>query len=429
MSKALLHGASANLLARVSGLAASFLNIFLLGRLLNIADFGLWAWLFAIYSLITSQDFGYISAMRVRIGRHIQTEKSQQQRLLYTAALLMTIFVLVVVIFGIFGYSFIFGNSTEEERLRNLAIFCSSATILGTVSAQALLAHLHTAIVGLVETLRSIIQIIIYALAYFFNWSLTSLVFCFFITCLIYIPLVTKLYLSTTRWQFSEIYFTAKNHWAQLKSIGLTLCKEGWILWVVQIGMTMLIGSDVYLSGFFLEPQDVAKVNIISRFQLLGVGLLAAALTPVIAGFVVQVESVDKRLATKKINAAYLIFLGVGFLYSAVFFSWGQSLSMLWGHIEIDYPIVFVLSGLLLFLTLSTTLMQIFLQFPMVSVRLGPWLISIIVLKIFLSGWLTALYGYIGIFMASIVAVSIFLILSHSLILKQGIYERLHTAP
>jgi O-antigen/teichoic acid export membrane protein len=203
MSKALLHGASANLLARVSGLAASFLNIFLLGRLLNIADFGLWAWLFAIYSLITSQDFGYISAMRVRIGRHIQTEKSQQQRLLYTAALLMTIFVLVVVIFGIFGYSFIFGNSTEEERLRNLAIFCSSATILGTVSAQALLAHLHTAIVGLVETLRSIIQIIIYALAYFFNWSLTSLVFCFFITCLIYIPLVTKLYLSTTRWKFS----------------------------------------------------------------------------------------------------------------------------------------------------------------------------------------------------------------------------------
>jgi len=427
MSKSLLQGASANLLARVSGLTASFLNIFLLGRLLNITDFGLWAWLFAIYSLITSQDFGYISSMRVRIGRNIQTEKSEQQRVLYTTALLMTFFVLIVVALGVLGYSLVLGTSTEEEHLRNLAILCSSATILGTVSAQALLAHLHTAIVGLVETLRSVIQIVIYTLAYFFHWSLTTLVFCFFITCLLYIPLVTRLYLSITRLDFSIICFTAKNHWTQIKSTGLTLCKEGSILWIIQIGMTMLIGSDVYLSGFFLEPQDIAKVNIISRFQLLGVGLLAAALTPVIASFVVQVGSVDKKLVIRKINAAYLIFLGIGLLYAAVFFSWGESLSMLWGHIEIDRPIVFALSGLLLFLTLSTTLMQIFLQFSVVSARLGPWLMAIIILKIFLTGWFSASYGYIGIFMASVIAVSIFLILAYFLILKQGIYERLHT--
>lgn len=429
MSKELLQGASANLIARVSGLAASFLNIFLLGRLLSIADFGLWAWLFAIYSLITSQDFGYISAMRVRIGRNIQTEKSEQQKLLYVTALLMTIFALTLVALGVFGWNLVFGNTAEEQYLRNLAILCSTATILGTVSAQALLAHLHTTIVGLVETVRSIIQIIIYSLAYFLDWGLTTLVFCFFITCLLYIPLVTKLYLSITKWDFSAIFFTAKNHWAQMKSTALSLCKEGWILWVVQVGITMLISSDVYLSGFFLEPQDVAKVNIISRFQLLGVGLLAAVLTPVIAGFVVQVGSVDKKIVLRKINAAYLIFLGIGILYSAIFFSWGESLVMLWGHIEIDHPVVFALSGFLLFLTLSTTLMQIFLQFSIVSWRLGPWLMIIIVLKICLSGWLTALYGYMGIFISSIVAVSIFLILSYSLILKQGIYERLHTTP
>ncbi|MBU3593262.1 hypothetical protein ICN42_04030 [Polynucleobacter sp. 71A-WALBACH] len=428
MSKAIYVGAIANLAARLTGLVASFLNVLLLGRLLNADEFGIWAWLFAIFSLITAQDFGYISAMRVRIGKNLGPGNSAENKALYATTFLMTVVILLLIAFGVLVYSTLHTETKDHASLRNIAIICSSITILGTVSAQSLLAHLETSIVGYIEAARSIVQISIFSAAYFFNWSLTALVIYFFLSAMLYVPLVGKIFLLTTGWTSAEILKITIAHFQKTKLIALSLLKEGWVLWIVQIVMVMLLGSDVYLAGFFLAPEDVAKVSVISRFQLLGVGLLAAALIPVIANFVAHLGKITKSSVMHKIHQGYLIFFAVGLFYAVVFTFIGQPVAQLWSHIYIDKPFVFSLSGLLLFLTLSATLMQIFIQFSEVSKALAVWLAPLIAIKIFLSQFLSSHFGYSGIFMASIVTVALFLMLSYSLLFRQGLYERLCSA-
>ena len=427
MSKAiLLKGAVANVLARSAGLVASFLNVFLLGRLFNASEFGLWAWLFSIFILVTSQDFGYISAMRVQIGGTLKSETPSEQKILYGTAFLMTLAVVASAFVGVTVYSLIWNESSSDPLLRNLAILCSVTTILGTVSAQALLANLHTAMIALIEAARSIIQILIFTLAYFFNWDLKILVFCFFFTSILYVPLVGKIYVMTTGWGFKEILLTVKGNLQKVRVTAVKLLQDGWILWITQIGMTMLISSDVYLSGFFLGDEDIAKVNVVTRFQLLGVGILGAALTPIIAHFVVQVGDVSKKNAQNKILLGYFFFFFIGLFYALIFTTWGQTLAQLWSHVDVNKPLVFAYSGVLFFLMLSVTLMQIFLQFSVISKALAPWLALLIAIKIGLSQYLVSNYGYIGIFMASIFVIAFFLVVSYSLLFKQGLYERLH---
>lgn len=425
MTQTLAKGAVSNLAARVLGLLASFLNVYLLGRLLTPNDFGLWVWLFSIFTLITSQDLGFISAMRVRMGRCLSENNSEKIHLLYCAAWLWVILLIVCLVVGITLYDLWKGQTSEELVYRNLAIICSTCTLLGTVSAQGLLARLQSSIVGAIEGLRALVQIAIYLAAYAFDFTLTMVVYAFFLTALLYVPLVTKVYWRIADFSFRDIVFLTGKHFPKIRSTSAVIFREGLLLWVGQLGMTMLINSDVYLAGYFMSDSDVAKVGVVSRFQLLGVGLLAAALLPVCASFVVQIGQVTKLYVVQKIRQAFLMFFLSGLVYIGVTSLWGAELILLWSTVVINEPSVFVMSGVLFALVLSVTLLQIFLQFTVLAKALVFWFILAVLIKITLTALLVPILGYIGVFGASIVSTSLFLIVALSWLFKFGGFEKI----
>lgn len=425
MTQNLAKGAVSNLGARVLGLLASFLNVYLLGRVLTPNDFGLWVWLFSIFTLITSQDLGFISAMRVRMGRFLSEDNTEKIHIIYCTALLWVILIVVCLTVGIYLYDLLNGESSEEFVYRNIAMICSTCTLIGTVSAQGLLARLQSSIVGTIEGLRALVQIAIYLAAYVFDFTLAMVVYTFFLTALLYVPLVTKVYWRFADFPFRNIAFLTVTHFQKIRSTSVVIFREGALLWVGQLGMTMLINSDVYLAGYFMSDGDVAKVGVVSRFQLLGVGLLAAALLPFCASFVVQIRQVTKLYVLQKIRQAFLMFFVSGLVYISVTSLWGAELILLWSTVEINEPSVFVMSGILFALVLSVTLLQIFLQFTIFAKALVFWFVLAVLVKIALTALLVPTLGYIGVFCASVVSISLFLIVAVSWLFKFGGFEKI----
>lgn len=425
MTQHLVKGAASNLAARILGLLASFLNVYLLGRALGASDFGVWIWLFSIFTLITAQDFGYISAMRVRIGRCVAKNDLDGILILYVSALLLTLLVVTTLIMAIPIYDLWIGRPTDETIYRNFAVICSAFTLIGTVSGQALLARLESATVGIVEALRSLIQIFIYLMAYAFDFSLKTIVCVFYLTTILYVPLVTKIYWSFANLSLKRVQLVVRDSFITMRKVSGSIIKEGALLWGVQIGMGMLMNSDVYLAGYFMPDTEVAKVGVVSRFQLLGVGLLAATLIPFSASFVIRIESFAKSTVLEKIRQAFGWFTLAGLSYVLVTYIWGSQLVMLWSTIEIDSPSVFVISGALFTLMLCVTLMQIFMQFSAFAAALIPWLLLVIMAKILLTASLVPAYGYLGVFIASAGAAVLFLVVTLVWLFKFSGFEKI----
>lgn len=425
MTHHIIRGAISNLAARLLGLAASFLNVYLLGRLLNSNDFGLWIWLFAIFSLITAQDFGYISAMRVRMGQDIAKGHPKAVSVIYVSALFLTLIIISLLAGGIPLYDVWSGHASDEKNYRNLAIICSAFTLLGTVSAQALIATLRTTVVSAIEAFRSLAQIIIYLLAYVMDLSVGAVVYIFFLTTLLYVPLVTKVYWQSANISLYDIVHIIRLHYLQVQKASKSILKDGALLWGGQIGITMLVNSDVYLAGYFMPDSEVAKIGVISRFQLLGVGLFAAALMPLSANFVVQIGSLAKTLVMNKIRQALVLFTLAGLLYIFVTYAWGSELIMRWSTIEIDNKNAFLLSGMLFTLMLCVTLLQMFMQFTVFAGAMVLWLLLMVIVKIGLTASFVSSFGYLGVFGASIIASAVFLAIALVWLARYGGFERI----
>lgn len=425
MTKSLVKGTASNLVARALGLLASFLNVYLLGRSLGASDFGLWIWLFSIFTLITAQDFGYISAMRVRIGRCVAKNDLDGILIFYVSALLLTLVVVTTLIMGIPFYDQWVSRPRDETIYRNFTIICSALTLIGTVSAQALLARLESAAVGMIEAIRSLVQIFIYLVAYLFDFSLATTVYVFYLTTILYVPLVTKIYWNFANASLVNVLLVVRESFRKVREASSSILKEGALLWGVQIGVVMLMNSDVYLSGYFMSDTEVAKVGVVSRLQLLGVGLLAAALMPFSASFVIQIESMTKPIVFEKIRQAFGWFSLAGLFYVLATYMWGSELVMLWSTIEIENRAVFILSGALFTLMLCVTSMQIFMQFAVFAGALVPCMFLVIIAKILLTAALVPVYGYLGVFVASVVAAVFFLMITLTWLFKLRGFEKI----
>lgn len=400
-----------NIAGRLVGIFSTFLSVFLLGRLFSVEEFGLWTWLFSIFGLINAQDFGFIAAMRVKLGQQFASGDPDSQKLWFVSGLFLTVLTVVGIFLAyvVFGKRFESGIGDERYYASLLVVACSLFTVFGMCFCHALMAFLESAWVGIAEGLRAFFQVLSIYVAYEFEMGFVGALCLFYAATALYTPFVAWVFMQHRDWAFSQLWMTLVKRWSMVKATIFALLRSGWFLWLSQIGLAFLSISDVFLAGLFLPEADVAYVNVITRLVLVGVGVVGASLIPAMGHFVSSLTSWNSALIMRRVGVAILIFYAIGTCYSLFLWLFGAALVKWWSTLGIETEAPFIMVGLLFAAMTSVTLMQIFIQFPGYCRKVLPGLFVCILFKIALTVLFTSDFGYVGVFYACFVSNTLFL--------------------
>lgn len=401
-----------NVAGRLVAIFSTFLSVFLLGRLFSVEEFGLWTWLFSIFGLINAQDFGFIAAMRVKLGRAFAASDAEGQRLWFAAGLLLTLITISGIFLSYLAFGKYLGNSSDGNGryyATLLVVFCSLFTVLGMCFCHALMAFLESAWVGFAEGLRALFQVMSIYVAYELKLDFGAALCLFYVVTALYTPFVAWVFMRQRAWQFCQLWAVLINRCSEIKASNIVLLREGWPLWLSQLGLALLAISDVFLAGLFLPEDEVAYVNVIARLVLLGVGIVGASLIPATGYFVSSLKSWDRGLVVRRVGLTILCFSALGFSYSLFLWFFGSDLVRWWSTLEIDLAAPFLMAGVLFAAMTSVALMQVFIQFSSYCRAILPWLFASILCKVGFTALLVSWFGYAGVFYASFIANTLFL--------------------
>jgi len=427
----ILKASLLNITGRIISIASTFFSIFLLGRLFSVDDFGQWMWLFSIFSLITAQDFGFISAMRVRVGRLLISSHVFEQKLCFGVALYMILFLNLLILICLIGFlPFVESGGNKNLSLQfGLVVTCSLFTVAGYPAAQASMAYLESGWVGIAESFRGALQILAILIAYITKLSFMPTLVIFYLFTMMYTPLILKAFFSSRNWSIKEILILPLNHSVKSFSYAKSLLGEGVVVWVMQVGLAFLSLSDVFLAGLFMPSKEVAQVNVIARLVLLGVGFVLAASSPLAGHFVVKLHKLNREILRQYLDRLILALLVGSVLYGSFLYFLGPAFIYYWSTIYIERSDIFFIAGGVFGAMSGVVLMQIFLQIPMFTRAIIPGLVVCAILKIGLSLMFVKMQGYGGIFTASLIANFTFLFGCILLLFKCDYLEKIISDP
>lgn len=411
-----------NIVGRVVSILSTFVSIFLLGRMYGASDFGYWTWLFAIFSLVTAQDFGFISAMRVRIGQAILVDDSLEQKQLFIVALMMSLVVAIVLL----GVGLTYVGSDSQKGFDVLLVLTSSLiTVVGYCAAQGSAAYLQSGWIGVAESLRGVMQIsvILCSKMLALDFRFTLLLFYFFSA--MYTPFVIVVFLKSRDWKFAELIEILKNSPRRGTWIGVQLLKDGSYLWLMQIGLAFLTLSDVFIAGILMPDDEVAVVNAITRIVLVAVGFVMAAMTPVMGHFVAKIAELDPSLVWRRYSLAATGLALIGVIYGIFLYFFGPMVVQFWANLSVGSSYALVIAGLLFSVIGLVFLLQTFMQMAIFARAILPFLIIAGILKLTLPYFMVPIAGYGGIFLSSFMVNLTFVLIATFMLFKRGYLEKI----
>lgn len=416
-----------NIIARVLGIIAALLTVYFLGRTFNLEEFGAWAWLFSIFSLVTAQDFGFISAMRVRLGLahdHIET-----QQLLFAVTIWLSIAMLFLCLLTFLCLNQVVLSSRGSARIEYQFFVLAVAliSVIGLCASNGLNAFLEAKWVGYAEGLRALSQVVALVFIYKFKLKFEWAVLLFYLGTLLYVPFLLTIFFKITKWDWKVILTIPFRKASGFIGMAKVLVHEGVFLWVMQLGMAFLAISDVFVAGLMFNKHEVAEVNVISKSALLGVGFIVASMGPLMGYFVKNAESLDPVNIFKKSTIVFMMFIVVGLSLSVFMFFFGNPLIYMWSRISLDSDVLFLLVGPLFVLTASVSLLHVFLQFSSFARASLKFLVMSCCLKVILTWWLESPLGVSGVFVANVASNALFLAICLYLLYKARLWDTLRS--
>ena len=415
-----------NICGRIVSILSTFFSVFLLGRMFSPSEFGYWAWLFSIFSLITAQDFGFIGAMRVRLGRAISSGDEPNQKLVFSVAFFLSI-ILSAILLG--AFAIIVGANWIDSFDVLLVVGCALVTVVGYCSAQGSVAYLQSGWIGVAESVRGVLQIITIVCSQYFELGLGITLLLFYFVTALYTPFVSVVFLKSRNWHLLELLYELK---ADIKCgllVGKDLLRNGVFLWLLQIGLACLSLSDVFIAGLLLEDEDVAVVNAIIRLVLVAVGFIMAAMTPLTGYFVARQTIIDKELVFNRCLIAIALLALAGLTYGLVLYYFGPLIIQYWANLTVAPSYVFVIAGLLFSAMSMVVLLQSFLQIQNFTKAMLPWLIVAAGLKLALPYAIVPFAGYPGIFLSSLAVNLLFVLVAFLSLFWLGYLEKMLATP
>lgn len=388
----------------------------------SASDFGYWTWLFSIFSLVTAQDFGFIGAMRVRLGQAIIDDESTEQKLLFSVAFLMsTLACLCVIGLG----AICFGYSSQKAHDLFLVLGCSLITVLGYCAAQGSVAYLQSGWIGISESLRGVLQICVILSAMFFELSFNVSLLLFYLFTALYTPFITFIFLKSRDWRLQDLVYGFKTNFINSVHIAKRLFKDGLCLWLMQIGLALLTLSDVFIAGFLVSDDEVAVVNALVRLVSVAVGFVMASMTPVMGHFVAQLKTLNQQVVQQRFSVAAVVLTFIGVAYGTFLYFFGSTIIQFWANLSVAPSYAFVMSGLLFSAMGMVILLQTFLQIPIITRSMLPLLIFAGIFKLLLPFVIVPVMGYGGVLLSSVLVNFLFVLVALMLLFKHGYLNKI----
>lgn len=406
-----LHSAI-NIGARVLGMLSGMFGIYVFSRLFNVDDFGVWSWLLSISVIVTSQDFGLLSAMRVWLGKEYAENNQDKQQTIFIAGVTSVIAILValVIIMGIYWLAD-HRSFTNTTFLISWVLFTTTFSILGTVCANTLLAFLNSGVVGTIELIRSILQILVICLIYLLNLDLYGSVIVYYLLFLLYVPIIFIVLLLLHQWKLKKLWLIATKKWIDVWHTITVVIKNGSLLWINQIAFALILSADIFYAGLLFSNNDVSTVTIINKLVGLGVGIFSAGLLPYFGLYVHRLAQPDISWIHKEFRMAFFMIILIGLIYTICLLLFGKSFIAVWTGYHLDSLLLYVLAGLQFTVLSFMVYIQLFFQGPRMNLEILPIvLIACIVRLSFLWGIYESI-GLYAIFISSIIANSLLFLL------------------
>lgn len=364
--------AIANNTIRALGIATSVFAVFVLSHRLSADEFGDWAWLLSICTLITAQDFGVISAMRIEVSKlnhadRIHSNRAQQNLLvLATVLLVFVVLLLAVILLGLLSIApFKWGVIKAPFGLFALVVFIALLSLLGTVAANTLYGFLKSEKVTLLDFSRNIFQLAAVVAIYFWQPLFEWAILIYFIPYVLYAAVGVVLALEAMG--LSEFNLIGHLH-TQLGSCLADLAaliKKGAPLWAIQLSNLIYSGSELVYVGFFANEVVIGQTAILQRYTVIAIGFITASIAPFLGHYASKIHHAspeDIAWVRQKSDLKTKLVLLTGILYTIFLMSFGHKLTLLWSGREIDSPWLYFLVGLVFTATGINSLFQLFYQ-------------------------------------------------------------------
>lgn len=411
-----------NIVGRIVSILSTFFSIYLLGRFFNPSEFGYWTWLFSIFSLITAQDFGFVAAMRVRLGQAFASGDDLAQKQLFATAFCMTL----VVSFSLMLLAALLLGEASSKTVEILIVIAASLiTVIGYCASQGSVAYLESGWIGIAESLRGAFQILVIFCAKYLGLDFSLTLILFYIFTALYTPFITLVFLRSRQWHVRELVHAFMGNLQSSVQQGLSLLKKGSYLWLMQIGLAVLSLSDVFIAGLLVSDDEVAVVNAIVRLVLVAVGFVMAAMTPVMGHFVAKLDVLDRDTVWQRYSAAAGVLTLIGTVYGIFLYQFGPIIIELWANLSVDSSYVLIIAGLLFSVIGLVILLQTFMQLPVFTKAVLPLLVTSGLLKLALPYVLVPITGYAGVLLGSFIVNLAFVVIVTFMLFKRGYIEKI----
>ncbi len=411
---------AANVAIRAMGIVGSVAAVYVLSRALDVSEFGMWSWLLSIATLITSQDFGVISAMRIELGKlgakqDLNHQGNQQQELLLSVIQgLLAIILLALLALLLASYAADALHAIKAPyALFVLVVMIAFVSLLGTISANALLAFLKEDQVALLDFCRNVMQLAAVACIYVLQTNLDLAVSIFFAPYALYSVVGLYLLLKTQRWSLANFVSALESGFQGRFSQFINLFKAGLPLWAIQLGAIVFSGSELIYVGFFADDATIGTTAILQRYVNIAIGFISATIFPFLGHYASRIHAQGsqdlawlKRMSNFKLLAVMLI----GLIYTLVLIFFGPQITFLWSGQNLESGLLFALVGIVFAITGMNVLFQLFYQSTKVYV---PVIFALVICGAIKLLAIALLYGplqMIGIWMSFLVGNLMFLV-------------------
>lgn len=412
MHKKLHWPSTINIFARALGMLSGMFGVYVFSRLFTVDDFGIWNWLLSISVIVTSQDFGILSAMRVWLGKEYAQDNLAKQQTIFIAGIAGISVILLILIFGEGVYWLMHTKPLPTSILMVYwVLFTATFSILGTVCANALLAFLNSSVVGLIELTRSLMQILVICIIYFLHLDLLISVVIYYLLFILYVPVVFGALISLHNWKLKRIWLIGKEQWSEVFRAMISLIKNGALLWVNQLAFALILSADIFYAGLMLSNEDVSTATIINKLVGLGVGIFSAGLLPYFGLYVHRLAQQDTSWVRRELNKAFLFISIVGIAYTIGLLLLGKTFVLVWTGYTLDSRLIYSLAGLQFIVLCFVVYVQLFFQGPRMNFQILPIVLVACAIRLACLWGGYKSIGLYSIFISSIAANSLLIIL------------------
>lgn len=339
---ALILGASRVLVFSVPLIATP-----IFARIFSPRAFGAWTVLGSLVTLLSAQDFGLCSALRVRLAKYQVTRDDEIARKEFYsvfAAIVATALFLSGLILTIRPDITFMGVPQKYSAATYAAITIGMISVSAAAPFQALYAYLDTQWVALADVIRALFQIFASLLIYATTRNLLFALIIYYAPTAIYIALNYEFLRRRRAWK-SPVKSAIQTWWIGSQRIR-RMAAEGLPYLALSILNIALGPLDLLIAGKYLGLSEAGSLGLVLKLVNVGYAFLGAISWGYVGAYGIQFMQKNYSWIRKTIATQIGVMGIVGLLATAALVVFGEHVIHFWSGRVVAQRGIYLLAGL-----------------------------------------------------------------------------------